>query len=156
MTCRHGPNDPSCSSHPSHPYNPASRRKADAAAKVREAEEKVQDLLARTPNPEIFEVIEVEEVQGHLVMMVRYSSCQKCSFDSKKVMVFENTSVKDAIKWRVIDPHFYEHNKQDKKYSPSPAARFPASEIGWARALLFAKTMLPPNPLKRYDSQNGT
>lgn len=136
MTCHHGPNDPNCSS------SPAGRARAEAdAARYREEQRKREqaELMARTPNPDDFEVIRVEEVGAHLVMEVRYSSCTKCSFDAKKVMVFFNTSLKQAILWRRIDPHFTDKPPKSPKEAPTPRARFPADNIGWTDALTYAR-----------------
>lgn len=105
---------------------------------MKEVEAKVAEILARTPNPEVFEVIETEQIGTFLVMMLQYSSCKKCSFDSKKVLVFENTNLKAAIKWKVIDPHFAEESSKDPKHAPSPIARFPACPTGWSDAIMFA------------------
>lgn len=146
MTCRHGPNDPNCSSHPSNPHNPANiRAKREAEARQQEvarAEAQIANLLARTPNPEQYDVIEAEEVGNHLVLMVKYSSCQACSFDARKVMVFANTNLKQAIKWTRIDPHFSERKDASVNEAPSPVARFPADAAGWKNALRFAEKLL--------------
>ena len=48
---------------------------------------------------------------------MQYSSCEKCSFDAKKVMVFEST-LEQAFYWKEIDPHFSE-NKSNQKSSHS-------------------------------------
>lgn len=140
MTCRHSPGDPACSSHPSNVARRAAES-ADYRAKkaIEEAEAKVAELMARTPNPEVFEVVETEQVGNHLVMMVKYTSCEKCSHDAKKVMVYGSVTLKDAIKWKVIDPHFAEDESVDEKHAPAPIARFPANKAGWDNALMFAK-----------------
>lgn len=135
MTCHHRAGDPNCSSNrsyvESYQYEKEKIKKEQA------------ELLARTPNPSIFEVIKVEEVGPHLVMMVKYSSCTKCSFDSKKVLVFQNCNLKNAILWRHIDPHFSDKSPgKDNKVAPSPVARFPADDFGWKTALEFAGKIL--------------
>jgi hypothetical protein len=134
MTCRHGPGDTDCSSHPMNAY----RRESEAHAQ-REAE-----LKARTPDPDHFEIQEVEEVNGHLVLKVKYQNlarCSDCSFEGSKLMVFLNCNLKQAIKWRRIDPHFKDAKKNANQlaaHAPAPAARFPASAEGWKDALDYA------------------
>lgn len=140
MTCYHAPGDPDCSSYPS--WKAAQERKAELerlAAIGKAVEEREQEWLARTPNPEEFDVLEVEEVGNHLVMRVQYSSCERCSFDAQKVMVFLDANIKQAIRWRTIDPHFREGVEEDAKAAPAPRARFPADEQGWEDAIRYAE-----------------
>lgn len=117
MTCRHGANDPSCSS-----YRPP-------------------PPLPPTPNPKEFEVEDAKEVGLHLVLKVKYPSCKDCSFEGSKILVFLLTSTLNALRWREIDPHF-----RDPKAStlltqaPSPSARFPASHEGWLDAIAYAQS----------------
>lgn len=134
MTCRHAAGDPNCSSHP---YNVQLREDEQYEARVAE-------LKARTPDPDNFEIEEVEEVNGHLVLKVKYPNlarCNDCSFEGSKLMVFLNCTLKQAIKWTRIDPHFKDAQRAEGigiKWSPSPSARFPASPEGWADAVAFA------------------
>ena len=137
MTCRHSPGDPACSS------SPEGRARADAEAhqyREKKAKERVDELLSRTPNPDDYEFVELEQVGPHLVAMVQYSSCTKCSFDAKKVMVFFNRTMKDAAFWNHIDPHFNELGNVMRKIAPPPRARFPADDEGWQDALEFARS----------------
>ncbi len=97
------------------------------------------DLLARTPNPDAYEIERVEQVESNLVVMVKYSSCAECSFDSKKVMVYLDTSMTSAVFWRTIDPHFSESTPADRATAPAPRARFPADEDGWCDAVSYAR-----------------
>lgn len=144
MTCRHAPGDPKCSSYPAWKAEQDRVAELERLAAIGKAvEAKENEWLARTPNPEEFEVDEVEEVGPHLVMRVKYSSCEKCSFDSKKVMVFLDTTIKDAIRWRQIDPHFAEKGEADPKVAPPPRARFPADAEGWADAIAYAESKTP-------------
>lgn len=138
MTCHHSAGDPNCSSHSSNVY--ARQREYEQEQRsLKDANDRIKDLLARTPNPEIFEIIRFEQIQNHLVIEVQYSSCTKCSFDSKKLMVFENTKIADLVFWKIIDPHFSDKTPTSKKAAPSPSARFPATKIGWQDALSYAK-----------------
>jgi hypothetical protein len=138
MTCHHEAGDPNCSSSPEGQAREARRREQ---YREKKAEEREAELLARTPNPDVFEVMEVEQVGAHLVLMVQYSSCTKCSFDAKKVMVFFDMKVKNVVFWKRIDPHFHEPpEKPDPKVAPSPRARFPADDAGWSDAVRFARS----------------
>lgn len=138
MVCRHEPGDPACSSSPE---GQARQARQDAAWARKKAEEREADLLARTPNPDVFEVTELEQVGAHLVVKVQYTSCTKCSFDAQKVMVFFDVKVKDVVFWKRIDPHFREPpTKDDPKVAPPPRARFPADDAGWQDALDYARS----------------
>lgn len=143
--CKHGNNDPDCSSYRTrHIY---SRDDFDRHA------EKVWEDRPTTPDSKNFHIEEVEEVHAtelmrtvppvHLVIKVSYPNCAKCAFEGNKVLVFLNTKLKDAIKWKVLDPHFRDPTKMVKKgEAPSPDARFPASETGWKNALAFARMVI--------------
>ncbi len=135
MTCRHGPGDPNCGSHPDNILR-------QARAQV---ERERADLKAKTPDAENYEVLDVVEVGPHLVMKAQYPNCIKCSYEGTKVMVFLNCKPLDVIKWRKIDPHFREPSKlENKKEAPGPNARFPASTEGWADAMAYARGKQPP------------
>lgn len=94
---------------------------------------------AMSPANDDFEIEEYREVPGHLILKVKYKSCEKCSYEGVKVLVFEDRTVGEVLKWRKIDPHFREPNRtHDPKSAPSPIARFPANDQGWADAFQFA------------------
>ncbi len=139
MTCRHAPGDPNCSSHPS---NVAMRQAEyeEEQRTLKKANDRIKELLSRTPNPDIYEIVQVKQVENNLVLMVQYSNCKKCSFDAKKVMVFTNTKLEDAILWKRIDPHFSDEPYENKKHAPAPRARFPADEQGWQDAIEYANS----------------
>lgn len=140
MTCRHQPGDPTCSSYPRW------KEAQDAAAELerladlgRRFEAREAELLARTPNPDDYDIVEIEEVDANLVVMVQYSKCEKCSFDSKKVMVFLDQTMKDAVRWHRIDPHFREDlEPRGIREAPPPRARFPGDPKGWDDAVEYA------------------
>lgn len=145
MTCRHKRGDPACSSSPE-----GARRIAEENVRyaAQAAQKKQQELLDRTPDPNVYEVVKVIAVGSWLVLMAQYTSCKKCSFDAKKIMVFENTTMQDVIYWRRIDPHFAKPRSfpphsatanSDKKQAPPPRARFPGDDQGWEDALYYAK-----------------
>lgn len=129
MTCRHGPHDPACGSY--------ARGLKDAHEFIAERE-RIEGKVA-TPDAERFEVVEVEPVGSHLVMKIKYPSCAACAYEGEKVMVFLNTTLVQAIRWRKIDPHFREGLAFSVTEAPSPAARFPGSHDGWVDATAWAR-----------------
>ena len=130
MTCHHKAGDPACSSHYLNHNNPAQ-------VALREVE-------ARTPDAKKFEILDVAVRGPHLVVKVLYPNCAKCSYEGTKVMVFLNCSTLDAIKWRMIDPHFRPFDQsRNPKESPGPDARFPASDVGWQDAIAYADSKTP-------------
>lgn len=127
MTCRHEAGDPNCSSSPE--YQRRTRLKS---------------FEERTPDPDKFEIVDVEQVGPHLVLKVKYLSCVKCAFEGTKVLVIFNSTIKDVIRWKRIDPHFRDPSAAGLPYgtakeSPSPAARFPGSPQGWTDAMEWAQ-----------------
>ena len=139
MVCRHGPNDPNCSS------SPEGRRRAeeeswrrvnqDKDSRIKQLQEEIKTM---TPDASQYEIIDVRRVGDHLVMKVQYPSCSKCSFEGTKIMVFLDVTEMQALRWRKIDPHFRD-GEGPADEAPGPDARFPASERGWRDALLFAE-----------------
>lgn len=114
------------------------------AQKEAEVQKRVAELQARTPNPDQFDIEEIEQVGHHLVLKVKYPNCAKCAYEGLKVLVIEDVDIKDAIKWRRIDPHFvddkaYRKDPSKVKTAPSPSARFPGSPEGWKRAVAWAR-----------------
>lgn len=108
------------------------------------AESRLRELQERSPDPDRFAIDDIEQVGKHLVVRVEYPGCRACSYDRRKVMVFLNVTVKDAIKWRRIDPHFRELTHRStmpagQVEAPSPAARFPGSADGWGDAMAYAQ-----------------
>lgn len=129
MTCRHKTGDPACSSYQSRLDNLT----ADYHAYV------VPTLVSETPDASNFEIEDAKDIGPHLVLRVRYPNCATCAFEGQKVMVFLDTSLLEAIKWKTIDPHFRPAPETRLKHeAPPPAARFPASPQGWSDALEYA------------------
>ena len=127
MTCRHSPNDSSCSS-----YVPPE-------GKIRLLQEQIteQRKLLKGPDNSDFEIVDLFETERGLVLKVRYESCLNCSYEGTKVLVYFGHSLKDVLKWKTIDPHFSDR-PPGPRCAPSPSARFPASEQGWLHATMFA------------------
>lgn len=150
MTCRHGPGDTSCSSHPSnvearrYEYEEEERKRKEKEKQEKEALARLKTMqaeqYAKTPDKERYEILEFKRVGRHLVLKVLYPNCSKCSYEGNKVMVFTNVSEEEVVKWRVIDPHFRERTPQQNapREAPGPAARFPASADGWSDAVAYA------------------
>lgn len=102
-----------------------------------------EELYARTPDMDKYEIEDFARVGRHVVLKVRYPNCSKCSYEGNKVMVFLNVSEAEMLRWRRIDPHFRDPKLECPKTSaPSPAARFPASAEGWGDALSYAQGKL--------------
>ena len=115
MTCRHGPNNPDCSSY-------------RASAPI---------VIDNSPDPSQYNIKKFERVGPHIIVLAEYPNCKKCSFEGLKVMVFLNVSEADVIMWRKIDPHFRSEPPKLTE-APSPSARFPATDQGWADAIAYA------------------
>lgn len=114
------------------------------AAREREAYQQVEaDRKARTADPNRFDIEDIEEIVPYLVMRVKYPSCTKCEYEGKKVMVFTGATLKDVLKWKVIDPHFRRPDENSRttapRAAPSPIARFPGSDEGWSEALAWVR-----------------
>lgn len=105
---------------------------------------RLTELSERSPNPDDFRIVDYEQVDRHLVIKVRYPSCKRCSYDQCKVMVFLDVTMKKALSWMRIDPHF-RAEKDSGLQAPSPVARFPASAEGWSDAIAFARSKVRPS-----------
>lgn len=122
MTCRHKPGDPNCSSHPDH--------------KLYEQ----YGWSGLTPDVKNYMIEEVAQVGPNMVLKVKYPNCKNCAYEGTKVMVYLNVTALQAMRWRVIDPHFKDPKRQVcPNEAPAPAVRFPASPEGWQDALDYAQ-----------------
>jgi hypothetical protein len=127
MTCRWARSD--------HASRVAEKKKT-AANKLAQ-EKRFAELRARTPDPDQYQIVEIEAVGKHLVVMVRYPSCANCAYDQNKVMVFPDITIRRACFWTRIDPQFDE-SARSSTHAPSPMARFPGSQSGWDDAIAYA------------------
>lgn len=117
MTCRHKPGDPNCSSY-------GDWRKQNPV----------------TPDASSFKIVEVEEVKGHLILKVLYTNCSACAYEGNKVLVYLNTTAKQALFWQLLDPHFRDPAlPTSRDQAPPPNARFPANPQGWKHAQQFCE-----------------
>lgn len=73
------------------------------------------------PNPKLFEIKEISEINGHLVAIVLYPNC--INFEGKKVLVFKDMKKNELKKIKFLDPHFSE-------VGIAPFARFQPTEKG--------------------------
>lgn len=98
-----------------------------------------KELAALTPDPAKWEMVDFVDIGNYLITKVKFDTCEHAGFGGHKVLVFKAT-VKEAMLWRRMDPHFKEAPAQGfaKNEAPVPIARFPASEEGWQDARLFA------------------
>lgn len=138
MVCR-------CSSPEEHNRR-ASQQVASDARHTREIHEKEitalkSKIAGLTPDNTRYEILEVAATHGNLVLRLMYMSCDKCSFEGEKIIVFLGVNAIDVLRWRRIDPHFRRGEDATKRnVAPPPAARFPATVDGWADALTYAET----------------
>lgn len=155
MICRHGPNDRDCSKNGggyaaemSSTYEREAKDAKAEAARLKNSLAQFQKMTGYTDPPATpdafnFEIVRFEEVCGALVVQIKYPNCNKCSYEGLKTLVYESTSVGDALLWREIDPHFQDTKKtRTRKQAPGPSARFPGSDLGWDDALAYAQTVL--------------
>jgi len=146
MPCRHSPGDPACTSGNS----PADLYKKGVELVTRWGPKAGFGVPTNTipaapepptPDAERYQILDVAEVQSALVVRVKYPSCERCSYEGVKVLVFLETRPTDALRWTRIDPHFGDPSEKRRgSEAPSPAARFPASDEGWADALEYARS----------------
>lgn len=133
MTCRHQEGDPTCTAGKS----PADMRKKAEAMWRKWGPQNDPP----TPDCEQYSILDVEQVGKHLILKVQYPSCAKCSYEGTKVMVFLGCSMRQALLWKRLDPHFQEQEiLRSRQEAPPPDARFPASDQGWEDALTYARS----------------
>ena len=128
MTCRHKPGDPECTT-----QNPGAMQQ-----RAREFSRTWDPPV--TPDNERYDILRTEQVGPHLVAEVQYPNCSACAYEGRKVIVFADTDLHQAVRWKRVDPHFRAPSPhEDPKIAPSPAARFPATPEGWTDAVCYAK-----------------
>lgn len=131
MSCRHQDGDPACTT-----KNPDEMRKMARAMSAR------WDPPSQSPDADEFDIIRIEEFASYLIAEVVYPSCAKCSYEGHKLIVWKNQNMRDAVRWKKVDPHFRPEEKlPDPKQAPPPLARFPATPEGWVHAKLFAQAL---------------
>ena len=136
MTCK-------CSSLAEHAARAATSSNYYKDMEIKSLKDKLEELNYDITS---YTIKEVEQVGSFLVLMVFYchpnGKAQKgCTFEGNKVIVFKDVSIKDALKWKVIDPHFRLNDKiKGVHVAPPPIARFPGNTEGWEDALCYVKS----------------
>lgn len=73
------------------------------------------------PDPAKFELVEVRELNGWSIAVVRYPNC--INYRGRKILVYNNPP--EVVRAQVLlDPHFLEHGDL------SPVARFVPTDLG--------------------------
>lgn len=91
---------------------------------------KVSDV---DPNPKKFVLEIVVEIFNHTLIFLNYPNCT--NYEGNKIILFRNTSKREVLKIKEIDPHFTEENKL------KPFARFEPTKEGWEAGLKLAKIL---------------
>ena len=86
------------------------------------------------PNPINFDIIDVTEVNGHVIAKIHYPDCT--NYEGMKICLFLNTNIKEFMEQKTIDPHFAEEGF-------SPFARFKPDIDGWRAAFKLANQIKP-------------
>lgn len=82
------------------------------------------------PNPRNFKILHHEEINGNLLVLIKYNGCT--NFEGEKVLVYKNLTY-SMFKIRTeVDPHF------DKTWN-SPFARFIPTVEGYEAAQNFCE-----------------
>lgn len=143
MTCRHSSGDPACSSSPEgmqRQLASTSRyyqdKTSELTAEISALKKEIVRLQAPPDNTK-FEILDSEVKGAFLVLKVKYQSCPDCAFEGIKILVYKDAGLKDALRWRTIDPHFRPDKPTNASHAPSPFARFPNTEEGWKLALML-------------------
>ena len=86
------------------------------------------------PSPDNWIVVKYTPIEKHLVVKIQYPNCK--NYEGIKILLYKNTTIKQLIGQKLIDPHFSE----SKKFK-SPIARFEPTEEGWDMALDCARLL---------------
>lgn len=84
------------------------------------------------PNPANYEIIDHTQVGDFLILKIRYPDCT--NYEGVKILVYHKVSPIDLLKQKLIDPHFFKHEK-----FKSPIARFVPTIEGWNMAVRLAR-----------------
>lgn len=92
MTCRHSDpiNNPGCSS-----YRTPEQQVADLNKRLEATKAKFR--ITDEPLSQKYDVLKVVQVSDYLVMRVKYESCENCTYEGEKIMVFKAHLV-DALR----------------------------------------------------------
>lgn len=73
--------------------------------------------LSPNPDPKRFVVQDHIERGGHLLVWVKYEGCT--TFKGQKVLLFQDTTLKELQSWTEIDPHFVPDSRLLARFHPS-------------------------------------
>lgn len=99
--------------------------------------EKIVKEIEYLPNPKSdnYKILRDVSYEQFLIIEIQYLDC--VNYEGKKILVFENCTMKDLFKQKLIDPHFSEN-----KNFHSPIARFEPTVKGWTRAQIFVQSLI--------------
>lgn len=86
------------------------------------------------PDPTNYQIIKAEEVNGYLIVKIKYPNCT--NYEGEKILVYKNMTLIKLVNQKVIDPHFF----NDKTFA-SPVARFVPTQEGWEMSVIFTRAM---------------
>lgn len=89
----------------------------------------------KMPNPNNFQIIDVQEFKTHQVILVKYPGVT--TFNGIKCLVVK-CSLVDLVKTKSLDPHFYDGKRQD---GIKIVARFPPDSGGIDNAKGLARAL---------------
>jgi len=92
-----------------------------------------EQISLPNPNPANYSVIRSEDVNGKLIIEIKYHDCT--NYEGRKIMVYECT-LDELMKQKLIDPHFCNNDNYF-----SPIARFEPTERGWNNACALANVL---------------
>ncbi len=93
--------------------------------------QKIRDLSPNNPNPKKFKIEKIKSIGRFVIAKIRYPDC--INYEGNKILVFENTSKREVLSAKEIDPHFCESNHLYL------IARFEPTKKGWQNAIVFCK-----------------
>jgi len=79
----------------------------------------LDESFQTTPNPipSKFKILEIEQVNKFVIAKISYYGCS--NFEGIKLIVFENSTIKEIESLDIIDPHFFESNKIIARFRPT-------------------------------------
>ena len=124
-----------------HTSRALARQTSDHSYQIERLQKELKGLRADVRS---YVIEDAKEVGKCLVLKLHYmhpggQALDGCTFQGHKIIVF-NASMKEALTWREIDPHFREDQDCPSFRAPSPIARFPATDVGWADAIKYAES----------------
>jgi hypothetical protein len=86
------------------------------------------------PDPSRYEILQHTPIEGWLLIWIKYLDCT--NYEGCKILVYEDTTIDQLRRQRLIDPHFSENPEYR-----SPVARFEPTPHGWSMAHAFVWVM---------------